>query len=100
MSKLMALTLAAALQIALIPPAQAQVVAAPISQTAPFDLAARRAIVAELAKIMRDEYVDRGLGARAADKIERNLAAGDYDKLQSPAVFSIRLNADLAEIAH
>jgi Peptidase family S41/N-terminal domain of Peptidase_S41 in eukaryotic IRBP len=67
---------------------------------APFDAAARRAIVADVAKAMRDEYVEPDKGARAAAKIEQALATGDYDKLQTPAAFADRLTADLDGVAH
>jgi peptidase S41-like protein len=71
-----------------------------VAQSAPFDAAARRAIVAEVAKAMRDEYVEPEVGARAAARIEQALAAGDYDGLLTPATFATRLSADLAGVAH
>jgi len=71
-----------------------------VAESAQFDLAARRAIVGEVAKAMRDEYVEPDVGARAAAKIEEALAGGEYDSLVTPAAFSARLAADLADVTH
>jgi len=107
MSKLLAgfascLALATAVQAQ--PPAPAQPPphqpAEAVAQSAPFDAAARRAIVGEVAKAMREEYVEPEIGARAAAKIEQALAAGRYDSLVTPADFSARLSADLADVVH
>jgi hypothetical protein len=68
-------------------------------QTSPLDPAARQAVVGEVAKAMRDAYVEPEIGARAAERVEAALATGQYDGLQ-PAAFAERLTADLAEVAH
>jgi Peptidase family S41/N-terminal domain of Peptidase_S41 in eukaryotic IRBP len=67
---------------------------------APFDAAARHAIVAEIAKAMRDDYVEPDVGARAAAAIEIASGAGAYDALDTRAAFAGRLTADLAAVAH
>jgi hypothetical protein len=69
-------------------------------QVAPVDAASRSAIVAIVAKAMRDEYVDPEIGTRAAAKLEKALSDGDYDDLKTPVAFAVRLNADLADVAH
>lgn len=68
--------------------------------SAAFDAATRRAIVAEIAKAMRDDYVEPAAGARAAAAIEQASAAGAYDSLDTPAAFAQRLTADLYAVAH
>lgn len=67
---------------------------------APFDAAARRAIVAVVAKAMRDDYVEPEVGARSAAAIEKGSAAGAYDALGARSAFAERLTADLAAVAH
>jgi hypothetical protein len=71
-----------------------------VTRSAAFDAASRRAIVAEIAAAMRNDYVELEVGARAAAKIEQALAAGDYDDLQTPATFAVRLTAELAAVTH
>jgi hypothetical protein len=68
-------------------------------ETAALDAATRQAVVGEIAKAMRDEYVEPEVGARAAEKVEQALAAGEYDGLQ-PTAFALRLTSDLAAVAH
>jgi hypothetical protein len=72
---------------------------APAVAGAPLDAATRQTVVGAIAKAMRDEYVEPDVGARAADRVERALAAGAYDGLQ-PAAFAARLTADLSDVAH
>ncbi|HLY80370.1 MAG TPA: S41 family peptidase, partial [Caulobacteraceae bacterium] len=102
----LAALLASCLALALAATVQAQPAAHPaqappaLAMGAPFDAAAKRAIVGEAAKAMRDDYVDPQTGARAATKLEQALAAGDYDSLQTPAAFADRLTSDLAQVAH
>ena len=67
---------------------------------APFDAAARHAIVVVVAKAMRDDYVEPEVGARAAAAIEKASGAGAYDALDTRAAFAARLTADLAAVAH
>jgi hypothetical protein len=55
---------------------------------APFDAAARDAIVAEIAKAMRDDYVEPDVGARAAAAIETASGAGAYDALDTGGPYS------------
>ena len=71
-----------------------------LDQAAPFDAAARRIIVAQIAKAMRNDYVEPAVGARAAAAIEAASAAGAYDSLQTPAVFAKQLTSDLFAVAH
>ena len=73
---------------------------APDPTTAPFDAVARHAIVVEIAKAMRDDYVEPDVGARAAAAIETASGAGAYDALDTRAAFAARLTADLAAVAH
>lgn len=67
---------------------------------ATFDAAARRDVVAKLGEALRARYVFPQVGERAAQTIERALAAGTYDSLADPAAFAARLSADLAAVAH
>ena len=99
MLKSLAAALAAAFIAAPVAPATAQPLGPPAAQ-APFDAAARKAAVEAAAKALRDRYVYPDVGARAAAKIEGNLAAGAYDGLTDRIAFAERLTADLAEIAH
>ena len=83
------------------PPAGNAVAPRPaLSPDAPFDFAARRAIVAVVANAMRDDYVEPEVGARASAAIEKASAAGAYDPLDSRTAFAERLTADLAAVAH
>jgi len=79
-------------------------IAAPpaVAQPAPpaaLDAAARQAVVAALGTALRDRYVFPDIGARAANRIEAALAAGEYDNLDH-AAFAARLTADVEAIAH
>ena len=81
------------------PHAEAQTGRPTGDQTPALDAATRQAVVGEVAKAMREGYVDPQIGSRAAERIERALAAGEYDGLQ-PAAFALRLTVDLAEVVH
>ena len=59
------------------------------------DSEARRAVVAEIARAMRDEYVEPDAGVRAAESIQQALASGAYDSFQQPGAFASRLTDDL-----
>jgi hypothetical protein len=67
---------------------------------APFDAAARKAAVEKVATALRDRYVYPDVGAKAAETIEGQLAAGAYDQLADRQAFAQRLTEDLATIAH
>jgi hypothetical protein len=64
-----------------------------------FGPSTRDAVVKELAKALRDRYVFPDVGARAAQKIEQQAAAGVYAKLDRPGLADA-LTRDLREIAH
>ena len=66
----------------------------------PMDAAERRAVVARTAETMRTRYIYPDVGARAAAKIEAELAAGRYDDLTGSGVFAQRLTDDLFSVAH
>lgn len=72
----------------------------PAEASTTLDPATRRAIVEDVAKALRDGYVERDVGARAAEKIEQAHGAGAYDSYQRPTDFAVRLTADLYEVAH
>jgi Peptidase family S41/N-terminal domain of Peptidase_S41 in eukaryotic IRBP len=61
---------------------------------------ARRDVVAKLGEALRDRYVFPQVGQRAAETIERALAAGTYDSLADPQAFASRLSSDVAAVAH
>ncbi len=71
-----------------------------LDPSAPFDAAARHAVVAEIAKAMRNDYVEPTVGARAAAAIEEASTAGAYDSLQTKVAFAKQLTSDLFAIAH
>lgn len=62
---------------------------------APLDPNIRRETVAAIADAMRTGYVLPDAGARAAARIEAELAAGSYGAIDDPAAFADRLTADL-----
>ncbi|THD79885.1 MAG: hypothetical protein E7812_08390 [Phenylobacterium sp.] len=70
------------------------------AQAQPLDAATRRAAVDAAATQLRALYIFPEVGARAADRIEAQLAAGAYDPLSDPDAFAKRLTADLAEATH
>ncbi|HVT11839.1 MAG TPA: S41 family peptidase [Fimbriimonadaceae bacterium] len=53
--------------------------------------------VRELAKDLREEYLDLEIGKKAADAIESHLKANDYDSISDGQAFADRLNKDLSE---
>ncbi len=66
---------------------------------APLDDAARDAVVSKAADALRNRYIFIDVGETAAAKIERQLAAGAYAKLNEPRAFAEQLTADLYAIA-
>lgn len=85
------------------PTAPAPVEATPqpaIPGSAPFDAATRRAIVAQIATAMRDDYVEPAVGARAAAAIEQASGAGAYDGLRTSVALAKQLTTDLYAVAH
>lgn len=60
--------------------------------------AERGAVVAELATLLRDRYVDPELGKRYAAAIEGNAASGAYDQLADAGSLAARLTADLRAV--
>ena len=64
-----------------------------------FDAAARRVIVEELSKALRDQYIFPDVGERAATRISAALAAGEYDNLADRIAFTQRLSADVRAVA-
>jgi hypothetical protein len=80
------------------PPADARAVSARPAST--IDTATRKAIITQLAKLLRDRYVDPEVGAKAADRLERAEAAGAYDAVTTSEALAARLTSDVAEIAH
>jgi retinol-binding protein 3 len=84
--------------------AAALVVAASVASSAqtgepPLGPQTREAVVKDLAKALRDRYVFPDVGARAAQKIERQGAAGAYASLGRPELGEA-LTRDLQEVAH
>jgi retinol-binding protein 3 len=65
----------------------------------PFVPATREAVVKELSKALRDRYVFPDVGAQAAQKIERQAAAGAYASMGRPQLAEA-LTRDLQEVAH
>ncbi len=63
------------------------------------DDAARRAVVARAAEVLRGRYVAPDMGERAADALETALAAGGYDELRDDWAFAQRVTADLQAAA-
>jgi len=66
----------------------------------PLDAAGRTAVVKAAADALRQRYVYPDVGKRAANTIEAELAAGNYDKLANPWAFAERLTVHLEAIAH
>src|SRR4029079_11673910 len=60
----------------------------------------RHDVVAKLSDALRSNYVFPDVGKKAAEKITRSLAAGEYDKLSDSGAFAGRLSADVAAVAH
>lgn len=69
--------------------------ASPVVPTQVLDTEIRRSIVAEVAKLMTDDYVLPDVGRRAAAAITQSLAAGDYDAITDPGALAQRLTEDL-----
>jgi Peptidase family S41/N-terminal domain of Peptidase_S41 in eukaryotic IRBP len=66
---------------------------------AALDNASRRAVVEAAAKVLRERYVFPDVGDKAARAIESALGAGDYNGLDQPPAFALRLTEDLRTIA-
>jgi hypothetical protein len=64
------------------------------------DAAARERVVGRMAGLLDSIYVSPELGRRMSDSLRARLARGAYDPYPNGPGFSIRLNADLEEIAH
>lgn len=82
-------------------PATAQVPPAAVTVTASgsLDQADRQAIVAALARALRDKYVFPDIGEKAAVALEKQSSTGAYVSLDR-AAFAKRLTDDLSAIAH
>lgn len=74
--------------------------AAAPAAAAPVDAASRAAVVAKAAGLLRERYVFPEIGARAAAKIEGELAAGRYDAIGEGPALAARLSEDLRSVAH
>lgn len=64
------------------------------------DSNARHDVVTKLSDALRDRYVFPEPGQKAANKITRSLAAGEYDGFSDPGAFAARLSADIAVVLH
>lgn len=64
------------------------------------DAAARERVVGRVAGLLDSIYVSPELGKRMNDSLRARLARGAYDRYPNGPGLSIRLNADLDEIAH
>jgi hypothetical protein len=64
------------------------------------DAAARERVVGRMAELLDSIYVSPELGKRMSDSLRARLARGAYDRYPNGPGLSIRLNADLDEIAH
>src|SRR5215218_2050073 len=96
--RLLVITLAAAL--ALGSPLAAQTPTPGPAAPAAFDAVARKAAVDGAAKLLRDRYIFPEVGAKAAERLEAQLAAGAYEGLATPQAFAGQLTADIAGVAH
>ena len=64
------------------------------------DAPTRAHVVSRMAALLDSFYVSPDAGKRASDSLRARLARGAYDGYLNGAGLSIRLNADLEEIAH
>jgi hypothetical protein len=64
------------------------------------DAPTRARAIGRMAALLDSIYVSPELGRRISDSLRARLARGAYDRYANGAGFSIRLNADLYEIAH
>ncbi len=64
------------------------------------DRATRVAVVGRAAAVLDSFYFSPELGKRMADSLRARLARGTYDRYRNGPGLALRLNADLAEIAH
>jgi hypothetical protein len=64
------------------------------------DSAARAAVVHAAAKQITDGYIFPEAGGKAAQALEKALAAGSYDTLTDPSAFAQQLTADLFAVTH
>ena len=63
------------------------------------DDASRRAVVESAAKMLRERYIFPDVGDKAARAIESDLGSGDYNGLDQPQAFALRLTEDLRTVA-
>jgi hypothetical protein len=70
------------------------------SQTspAPFDDAARSAVIAKTVDALRNRYIFPDTAEKAAAKLESQLASGAYKELGTPRAFADKLTTDLYEV--
>ena len=64
------------------------------------DAAGRARVIDRAAALLDSFYVLPGVGRRMRDSLHARLARGGYDRYLNGAGFSIRLNADLDQLAH
>jgi hypothetical protein len=67
---------------------------------APLDDAAQRRAVAEIAGLLRRNYIDPEIGETAAGLLEQRLAAGAYAAARRPHDLAARLTEDLRQATH
>ena len=87
--------LAGAAVVSLIPASSAAV-----AQTAAEAKVDGRAVVADVKRILNENYVLPEMRPKLAAALDRGLAAGRYDKIGDPAVLAQAINADLDAVAH
>jgi hypothetical protein len=64
------------------------------------DAPTRARVVGRAAVLLDSFYVSPDVGRRTSDSLRARLARGAYDRYANGAGFSIRLNADLHDVAH
>jgi hypothetical protein len=90
--------LAGAAAVSLVPVSSAALAkAAPAAAEAKVDA---RAVVADVKRILNENYVLPDMRPKLAAALDKGLAAGRYDNISDPAVLAERINADLDAVAH
>jgi hypothetical protein len=66
---------------------------------APMDSAMKAAVVADISKLIMEQYIFLDVAERMRDHINAKLSHGEYDAIADPAQFAAMLRADLFEIS-
>ncbi len=82
------------------PVLDAPVLDAPVLDAPVLDAATKGQIIAAAAQLLTDNYVFPDMGARAAEMLTQNLAAGKYDAATTPAALATQLTDDLQDLTH